>query len=390
MSYMFFDPTRVLFGNGQLNSLHTQKLPGKHALLMISNGTSAKRFGYLERTEKELEQAGCSWEIFDEVEPNPLTTTVMRAAQRARQAQCDFIVALGGGSVMDCAKAVAVMATNDGDVWDYAQGKCGGHKEITQTPLPLVAITTSAGTGSEVDAGGVITNPQTHEKIAYGCIDELFPVLAIVDPELTRSVPANFTAYQGFDALFHSTETYINKHANLMSDMVASEAITQVGSYLVRAVNTPDDAEAREHMSFANTISGYSMVSGGCTSEHALEHSLSAYHQELPHGAGLIMISRAYYQHFIDAHVCDERFCNMARMLGKRNANCAQDFIGALSDLQKACGVYDLKMSDYGITPDEFDAMADIALEAISGAFEVDRCRLTKQDCVKIYQQSYK
>ena len=156
----------------------------------------------------------------------------------------------------------------------------------------MVDITTTAGTGSEVDCGGVITNTETHEKT--GIVDlGIFPVLSIVDPELMASVPPKFTAYQGFDALFHSTECYISKPANLMSNMVASTAIRNIGKYLPRAVADGSDMEAREHVAFANTMSGYSMMTGSCTSEHSLEHALSAYHESLPHGAGLIMISLA-------------------------------------------------------------------------------------------------
>ena len=126
----------------------------------------------------------------------------------------------------------------------------------------------------------MVTNPATNEKIGCGGMDSLFPVLAVVDPELMATVPAKFTAYQGFDALFHSTEGFISKANSLMSDMVQLAAIENVGKYLARAVRDGGDMEAREHMAFANTMSGYSMVVGACTSEHAMEHAMSAYGQE--------------------------------------------------------------------------------------------------------------
>ena len=387
--FNFKMPTRLIFGAGTLGELNKWVNSGKKALVVVSNGKSTKVNGYLDRTTAQLEKAGAKWVLFDEIEPNPLKATVERGAACARKNGCDFIVALGGGSVMDASKAIASMATNDGDLWDYVCGGTGKGKPLAKAPLPIIAITTTAGTGSEVDEYGVITNPETHEKIGFGGDVRLFPVVAIVDPELMTSVPPKYTAYQGFDALFHSTETYINKVANEMSDMVSSTAIKNIGTYLAKAVENGKDIEARTAVAWANTMSGYAMVIGGCTSEHSLEHAMSAYHQQLPHGAGLIRISLAYYKHFIDAHVCDERFVDMAKWLGKADAEKPEDFLTALADLQKACGVYGLKMSDYGVTPDEFPVWADNARSAMGGLFTRDRVDLSKEDCIRIYERSF-
>ena len=387
--FNFYIPTRLIFGAGALNKLAENAGLGKKALVVISNGKSTKVNGYLDRTTAQLDKAGVKWEVFDEIEPNPLKFTAERGAAAARKCGADFIVALGGGSVMDASKSIASMATNDGDLWDYVCGGTGKGKPLGNAPLPIIAITTTAGTGSEVDEYGVITNPETHEKIGFGGDLRLFPVVAIVDPELMTTVPPAYTAYQGFDALFHSTESYIVKGANEMSDMVSSTAIKNIGANLAKAVKDGKDIKARTAVAWANTMSGYAMVIGGCTSEHSLEHAMSAYHQELPHGAGLIMISLSYYKHFIDAHVCDERFVDMAKWLGKSDATRPEDFLTALADLQKACGVYGLKMSDYGITPDEFGTLADNARSAMGGLFTRDRIDLSREDCIKIYERAY-
>lgn len=389
MSYQFFTPTRVLFGVGTLGQLHQQTMPGKKALLIISNGRSAIENGYLSRTEAELQKAGVEWVIFNQVEANPLKSTVMAGANVARENECDFIVALGGGSVMDASKAIATMATNLGDVWDYIGGGTGKGQPIKVDPLPIICITTTAGTGSEVDQWGVITNDKTNEKIGFGGDDRLFPVLAIVDPELMLSVPPKYTAYQGFDALFHSTEVYISKFANEMSDMIALKAIENVAKYLVRAVKNGNDLEARTGMAFANTLSGHAMVVSVTTAEHSLEHAMSAYHPNLPHGAGLIMISKAFYEFFIEKHACDERFIQMAQAMGMKDANKPEDFITALVNLQKQCGVDQLKMSDYGITPDEFDTLATNARETMGGLFAANPCEMTHEDCVSVFEKSY-
>lgn len=389
MSYQFYVPVRTLFGAGKLNELHTQAMPGKKAMVVVSNGKSTKENGALDRTLQELAHTGVETVVFDRVQANPLRSTVMEGAAFAKENGCDFIVALGGGSVMDASKAIAAMATNEGDIWDYMNGGTGGGKVLTEKAMPVICITTTAGTGSEEDQWGVITNDETNEKIGFGGYDCLFPVLSIVDPELMVSVPPKYTAYQGFDALFHSTECYISNAHNEMGDMLALTAIENIGKYLVRAVQDGADLEAREGVAFANNLSGQVMTVSCCTSEHSMEHAMSAYHQELPHGAGLIMISAAYYQHFVDCHVCDERFVAMAKALGRQDAACAQDFVDMLVQLQKDCGVYGLKMSDFGIQESELDKLAANARETMGGLFMADPCELSHEACVAIYQKSY-
>ena len=390
MSFYMYVPTRMVFGCGQLKNMNKYEMPGKKALIVISNGKSVKENGALAETQKQLNEVGIEWAVYDGIMANPLKSAVMEGAAAARKNGCDFIVALGGGSVMDASKAIASMATNDGDLWDYVEAGTGKYKKLVNEPLPIVAITTTAGTGSEVDQYGVISNEVTNEKIGFGGYDSLFPKLAIIDPELMKSVPPKFTALQGFDALFHSTECYIANCTNLMSDMYALKSIENLGKYLARAVKNGDDMEAREHVAFANTLSGVVMTLSACTSEHSLEHAMSAYHQELPHGAGLIMISKAYYEHFIEKHACDERFVDMAKALGKADADKPEDFIDALVQLQKDCGVDELKMSDYGIKPEEFLTLAQNAKYTMGRLFDCDRVSLSDEDCVKIYQKSYR
>ena len=390
MSFNYYVPTRALFGAGMLYHLNEQAMPGKKAMILISNGKSTKKNGYLARAEEQLHKAGVETAVFDKIQPNPLKTTVEEGGVFARENGCDFIVALGGGSVMDASKAIAVAATNEGDLWDYAFGKTGKAMPIKNKPLPIIAITTTAGTGSETDAWGVITNTETNEKIGFGGIDELFPQIAIIDPELMTSVPPKFTAFQGFDAFFHSAEGYISKFANLMSDMVGITAIENVSRYLSKAVRDGSDLDAREKVAFGNYLSGIEMVVGATSSQHSMEHAMSAYHQELPHGAGLIMLSRAYFSFFIEKHVCDERFIRMAKVMGMEDASKPEDFITMLTKLQEDCGVADLKMSDYGIKPEEFETLARNAKETMGGLFHCDRVSLSIEDCVSIYEKSYK
>jgi len=389
MQFTYHIPTRIVFGNGSLDRLHKEQLPGKRALIVISAGKSTRANGYLAQLEAQLEKAGVSSVVFDKILPNPIKDHVMEGSQLCKKEKCDFVIGLGGGSTIDSAKGIAIMATNEGDLWDYIGGGSGEAKPVPTLPLPIVAITTTAGTGTEADPWLVITKVETNEKIGMG-YDGTFPVLSVVDPLLSVSVPASLTAYQGFDALFHSTEGYINTTANTLSDMYSLEAIRLVGKSLATAVNDGKNIQAREDVSLANTLAGMVESTSGCISEHSLEHALSAYYPALPHGAGLIMISLAYATHIAKSNVCDERMVAMAKALGNQKATKAMDFVTALADLQKACGVDHLKMSDYGIKEEDLPKMVQNARENMAGLFTVDPVELSDEDCLNIYKKSYR
>ncbi len=388
MNFDFNNPTRILFGSGKLNELGNQAMPGKKAMVLISNGKSTKVNGYLDRTLEQLHKAGVETAVFDGIMENPLKEAVMDGATFARENGCDFIVALGGGAVLDSSVAISAMATNDGDLWDYVQGGTGKGKPLANKGLPIVTITTTAGTGSEINCWGVISNFETKEKIGFGD-PILTPVLAVVDPELMKTVPPKYTAYQGFDALFHNTEVMISNGVNIFSEAIALSAIENIVKYLPRAVKDGNDLEAREHIAYGSTVAGITMQLTSTTAQHSMEHSMSAYHHNLPHGAGLIMISKAFAEFFIEKHACDEQFVKMAKVMDIPNADKPEDFITALLKLQKECGVADLKMSDYGFTPDEFMTLAKGARSMQGGLFLANPCEMTDEDCAAVFEKSY-
>lgn len=389
MHFQYYIPTRILFGAGALNRLHQQTLPGKKALIVTTNGTSVKKYGYLSQLEQELDQAGAAHLLFDKILPNPIKEHVMEGAALCKQNGVDFVVGLGGGSAIDAAKAIAIMAANEGDYWDYISGGTGKGLPVPNDPLPVVAITTTAGTGTEADPWTVTTKTETNEKIGGG-YDKTFPVLSIVDPELMTTVPPRLTAYQGFDALFHSTEGYLNNTAYVLSDLYALKAIELVGKSLAKAVRDGKDLDARADVALANTLAGMVESTSGCISEHSLAHAISAYHPNFEHGAALISISKAYYTHFAKTGKCDARLIDMAKALGKADASTPMDFVAALEDLQKACGVDQIKMSEYGMKQDGLEKYAKNARETMGGLYAVDPVPLSDADALKILQESYR
>ena len=389
MNFNFYNPTRILFGAGKLNDLHKQTMPGKKALLLISNGKSTRTNGSLDRTVEQLEKAGIEHVLFDRIMENPYKSVVMEGAAFARETGCDFIVALGGGAVLDASVAIAAMATNPGDLWDYVCGGTGKGLPLQSPGLPIVTITTTSGTASEINCWGVISNAETNEKIGFGD-ESLVPVLAVVDPELMRTVPPRYTAFQGFDALFHNTEVMISNGVNLLSETLALSAIEHIARYLPIAVRDGNNLEAREHVAYGSTIAGITMQLTSTTAEHSMEHAMSAYHHNLPHGAGLIIISKAFYEFFIERHACDGQFIKMARAMGMTDADKPEDFITALVRLQEACGVADLKMSDYGFSPDESMTLAKGARSMQGGLFLANPCEMTDEDCAAIFDKSYR
>lgn len=387
--FNFDNPTNLIFGSGTLNELGRRKLPGKKALLLISNGKSTRLNGSFDRVNEQLAAAGVAVAVFDKIMENPVKDVIMEGAAFARANGCDFIVALGGGAVLDASKAIAAMATNPGDLWDYVRGGTGKGKPLEKPGLPIVTIATSSGTSSEINCWGVVIKPDTHEKIGFG-YPELTPVLAIVDPELMRTVPPRYTAYQGFDALFHNTEVVMSNGVNIFSETIALSAIANIAKYLPRAVRNGDDLEARERVAYGSTVAGMAMQLTSATAQHSMEHAMSAFHPKLPHGAGLIMIAKAFAGFFIERHACDGQFVKMARAMGIPDAAEAKDFIAALGRLMEECGVADLKMSDYGVKPDEFAALARNSRETMGGLYLANPCELTDEDCAGIFAKSYR
>lgn len=379
-------PTRLSFGCGEIKNLATEQLPGKKALIVVSAGASMKKYGYLDKVIDLLKENDTEAVVFDKILPNPIKSHVMEGAALCRAERCDFVIGLGGGSSIDSAKSIALMACNDGDYWDYVIGGSGKGRP-TAKALPIIAIPTTAGTGTEADPWTVITHEEKQEKIGFGN-QHTFPTLSIVDPELMVSIPPHLTAYQGFDAFFHAAEGFLANCATPISDLYALEAIRLLYKYLPVAVKDGKNLKARAKVAWASTLAGLVESTSSCTSEHSLEHAMSAYYPALPHGAGLIAISEAYFETF--RNDCMKRYMKMAEIMTQQKSNRPSDFIDALIRMQKECDVYQLKLSDWGIKEEDLPKMVQNARETMGGLFMFDPRPLTDEEILGIYMNAYR
>lgn len=384
MHFDYFMPVRLIFGRGRLKELSSLHLPGQKALIVITNGKSMRHLGYLDRVAGYLKEQGIDAVVFDRILPNPIETHVMQAAEFARNENCDFVIGLGGGSAIDSAKAIALMVKNPGTYWDYVKGL----KKPGEDVLPVIAVPTTAGTGTEADPWTVITNTAANEKVGFG-IKETFPKLAIIDPELTVSVPAKLTAYQGMDAFFHSVEGYLANVAQPLSDMYALDSVRRISTFLPQAVADGSNLQAREEMAWASTQAGMVESISSCISEHSMEHALSAFYPELPHGAGLVALSVPYFSYLLKKNRAKvtERYLHIARAMGRQGDN-PELFIDALKDLIAAVGLDNLKLSEWGIKKEEAEKLAANSFDAMGFLYKLDPVDLNQTDATCVIRDA--
>jgi alcohol dehydrogenase len=392
-SFTWYMPTRLIFGAGKVAELATtEHFPWKKALLVVGAGGSTRRSGLLDRVRGLLAGRGVAVVVYDRIRPNPEAAQVEEAAEIARREGCDVVVGMGGGSTIDSAKSIAVMAKNPGRYWDYMTSGTGGRKVPRDGALPIVAITTTAGTGTEADPWTVQSNPGTKEKIGWGR-DITFPALSIIDPELMTSLPPQQTAYTGMDAFFHATEAYLATCRQPGSDLLALEAVGLVARWLPLAVADGANIEARSALAWANTEAGICESLSSCISHHSLAHAVGALHPEVAHGCGLTMLSVAYFTDL--AERSPARFPELAAAMGAAvDGLPAKDrpfaFIRALEKLIREAGLADEKLSSYGVQKAEIPALARNALDTMGGLFPVTPVKQEEADVIRIFERAWR
>jgi alcohol dehydrogenase class IV len=343
--YTYFMPTRVECGNGiaEKTGELIKELGITRILLVTDKGVRAANL--LEGIEKSLLSAGLNYEIYDEVEPNPSAQTIYKGTQCLKEHNSEAVLAVGGGSSIDTAKAIAVMANNTGGILDYE-----GVEKIPVPPLPIVAIPTTAGTGSETTNSTVITNKETSFKLGV-LSSHLFSKLAILDPALTLQLPQEITAATGMDALTHAIESYTSKAANPVSQAFAMQAIKMIGENLTKAYFVGTDIESRENMLVASMMAGVAFSQSRLGNVHAISHTFGGVFN-IPHG-----IANAALLPFVmkfNLRACANQYKDIAVALGRdvtglSTIQAAEKAIDAVTEMNKTMKI-PLNIKELGVS----------------------------------------
>lgn len=375
----FQAPVDLIFGNGSLaqiaSKLEEKDLTNKRALIVTDKGLVQS--GLVDKLTDRLEEVDTPFSVFSGVESSPPVSTVEEGFQQYRQESCDLVIGIGGGSSMDTAKVIAVLATNEGDISDFA-----GVNNVPKPPAPLIAIPTTSGTGAEVTFNAVITNPEEKRKMVI-ISPRIAPDLAICDPLLTISLPPMLTASTGMDALTHSIESFTNDVFNPLADMITKESIQLIGKYLPKAVAKGEDREARYWMLYASTITGLAFNLTRLANVHAISLPVSA-HFGVPHGiANAILLP---YVMEWNLSGCLDKSIEVAKLLGENveGANkweAALKSVKAVRRLSQEIGI-PRSLSEVDVTEDKIPVMAEDAIK--SGNVLVNPRQTTKDDIIEV------
>lgn len=381
-SFSFTIPQNIKFGAGTLDLLpDLAKELGKSKGYIIS-GPHLNKIGMVAKCRKALKNAGMESECFTETEGNPSTDTVVKATEGFKKSKADFIVAFGGGSPLDVAKAVAVLATYGGNIVDYE-----GAGKVMGPVVPMIAIPTTAGTGSEVTAFSVITDHSRNYKLTV-VSNYLLPAYVILDPDLIATVPANTAAACGIDAMVHALEAYISKAASPFSDIFAREALRLIGGSIRDYVADRSNPAACESMMVGSLFAGIAFSHARLGNVHAMSHPVSAYF-DVPHGVANAILLPTVLDFNKDA-ADPEKYRYIYGCISKdmgANINFTPDMLATeIRMLNYELGILPT-LSDIGVTSDKFEQMADDAMK--SGNIQCNPQFTMKNDILKLYEQAF-
>ncbi|MFS0750218.1 iron-containing alcohol dehydrogenase [Oceanobacillus sp. 1P07AA] len=386
-NFVYQNPTKLIFGKGQIEQLSKEIEPFGKRVLIVYGGGSIKRNGIYDNVLAELGKIEAAVFELPGVEPNPRISTVKKGVEICRQESIDFILAVGGGSTIDCTKAIAVGAVTEADMWDVVT-----KKEKAQGALPFGTILTLAATGSEMNAGSVITNWETNEKHGWGSPFS-FPKFSILDPVHTFSVPRDQTIYGIVDMMSHVLEHYFHHTTNTpIQDRWCEGILLTMIDTAPKLLDDPENYEYRSTAMLGGTLALNNMLNLGYHGDwatHNLEHAVSAVH-DIPHGGGLAILFPQWMRHVLDEENAP-RFKQLAVRVfdvddqGKSDKEVALEGIDKLQEFWTNIGA-PTKLSDYDINEESVGEMADKTVIARPefGNYK----KLTRQDSVDIYKAS--
>ena len=378
--FSFSVPQEIIVGKGSLARLSeaAEKLGGKHGFII--SGPHLNKMGIVASCSESLENAGIKVDAYTETEGNPSVETVEKAAAAFCKSGADFIIALGGGSPMDVAKAVGVVARYGGSITEYEGGG-----RVPGDIIPLIAIPTTAGTGSEVTAFSVITDHSRNYKLTVFSY-KLIPAYAILDPELLTTAPVSVAAACGIDAMVHALEAYISKDASPFSDAMAEKALELIGKNIRRYVADRTDIEAAEAMITGSLFAGIVFSWARLGDVHAMSHPVSAYF-DVPHGVANAILLPTIVEY--NALADRGKYLKLFNYISLTPASEAEFepfmLVDLLTELNEQLGIPG-SLGEVGVTADKFDAMADDAMK--SGNIAVNPRSTTKKDVLSLYEKA--
>ena len=390
MEFSYFLPVNIQFGWDKVDSVADFVKPYGKKALIVTGRSSAKRSGLYDRVVAKLEAAHIDHVLFDQVDANPLTTTAIDGAALAKSESCDMVIAIGGGSIMDCAKGIAFMAVNDGDINDYIF-----NRKTSDNALPLIVIPTTCGTGSEGNGFGVLTNPETGDKKSLRC-NAIVPKVSIVDPAVMGTMPPHVLASVGFDALCHNIEAYTSKTAQPFTDALAHYAVTLLAQYLVplykhvkavangkpEVLSEKQLTKAWESVTLASTIGGMVINTAGVTLAHGMEHPASGL-KDITHGVGLAVIEPVAVEYTWSAN--PDKFGALARIFNH----------GDGSELGEALRliVHDLdlttNLTELGFTKKDIPWLVDNVYVVATGNIANTVAEVSREDIEALYKKMF-
>jgi len=356
-NFQYYQPTQILFGSGSVNHVGSAVARFGERCLIVSGPSDSSLKGVYQIIKNSLEKAGVESVHFDEVTPNPTMACADRGSALARKEKTDVVLGVGGGSSMDTAKAIAVGATHEGSVWDYLFFR---ETQPTEKTLPVVAVTTTSGTGSQVTQVSVITESRSRTKSAL-FHPLLYPKVAIVDPDLMVTVPHHVTASTGFDAFCHAFEAYLHSAASAYTNLLALQAIRIIIANLPLVLSKADDLKARSNLAWADTLAGLCIANAGVTLPHGIGMTIGGVCPQVMHGEALAVTYPEFMRFTCGS--APEKFAEVGTLFNSELARepvsrAAERSCDELDGFLKEIGMW-LSLESLGISESEIPYIAD-------------------------------
>lgn len=375
MEFNYYLPVNLVFGRGSVGKIGNIAVEYGKKALIVTGRSSTKKSGLLDRVIKYLEKAGVDSVVFDKVKQNPLTTTAEEAAELAKAEKCDMVIGVGGGSIMDCAKAAAFLAVNDGDINDYIFNRIKSDEA-----LPIILVPTTCGTGSEGNGFAVLTNPDNGDKKSLRC-NAIVAKASIIDSECMMTMPKGILASVGFDALCHCMEAYISKISQPLTDMMCEKGMELLGKHLIPLFEGECAPESWEAVSFASTLGGMVINTAGVTVAHGMEHPASGI-RDIVHGKGLAALTPVVMEASVSGY--PEKFAVISRCLGgKDEHDCVEKIKEFIEKLQLT-----VTLGELGIKEEDVPWMTENCMKVSAAGISYHPVTFSQEQIEELYRKA--